>query len=127
MTAAEKKIITFCTRHGLAYEWQALAYDGRRAVVATLDWPHHMATLEAARRLKSIRVNDWTCDLGGVFEGYVYFQDETDANRIDAITKAKMQRHDNWWNVYHNCIVDGLDPIAAAQRAEALYPTPATL
>lgn len=127
MTAFERKINAFCTRHGLAYEWQALAYNGCRAVVKTTDWYHHSAVLDAARRLKGVRTRDWSCGLGGVWEGHVYIQDAADAERIDGITKAEMQRHDDWWQVYHNCIVGGLDPTTAASRAEALYPTPAAV
>jgi len=84
MTAAEKKISAFCARRGRAYEWQALKYNGRRAVVESLDREQHAATLAAARRLKGIRVKDWTCGAGGVWEGRVYFQDTADAERIDA-------------------------------------------
>lgn len=127
MTTFERKVKTFCTRNGLSCKWEPLAYNGCRAEIRTTDWYHHRAILEAARRLKSICVRDWHCGLGGVWEGYVYLQDAADAERIDAIIKEEIQRHDNWWQVYHNCIVDGLDPTTAANRAEALYPTPATV
>lgn len=127
MTATEKKISVFCARHGLAYEWQALKCNGRRAVVESIDRQQHAATLDAARRLKGIRVKDWTCGDGGVWEGRVYFQDAADAERIEAIFETERQRNENWCMVYHNCINDGMDSTAAARRAEALYHTPATL
>ena len=127
LTAAEKKISAFCARHGLAYEWQALRCNGRRAVVESIDRQQHAATLDAARRLKGIRVKDWTCGAGGVWEGRVYFQDVADAERIEAILETERRRNENWSQVYHNCIIAGMDSTAAARRAEALYPTPATL
>ena len=127
MTAADKKISAFCARRGLAYEWQALKCDGSRAVIESLDRQQHAATLAAARRLKGIRVNDWTCGAGGVWEGRVYLQDADDADRIHAILTAEYERNQNWCRVYHDCIVDGLDPSTASRRAEALYPTPAAL
>ncbi len=127
MTAAEKKISAFCTRRGLTYEWQALKCNGRRAVVESLDREQHAATLAAARRLKGIRVKDWTCGAGGVWEGRIYFQDAADAERIDAILTAEQQRNENWWTANHYARLSGLDPTAAAHYAESLYPTPATL
>lgn len=127
MTAAEKKISAFCAKRGLTYEWQPLKCNGRRAVVESLDREQHAATLAAARRLKGIRVKEWTCGAGGVWEGRVYFQDAEDAERIDAILSVEYERNQNWWQVYHNCIVDGLDRHTASSQAEALYPTPAAL
>ena len=127
MTAAEKKISAFCARRGLAYEWQALKCNGRRAVVESLDREQHAATLAAALRLKGIRAKEWTCGAGGVWEGRVYLQDAADGERIDTILAAERKRNENWCQVYHNCIVDGLDPSTASRRAEALYPTPAAL
>ncbi len=126
MTAAEKKISAFCTRHRLGYEWQALKYNGRRAVVESLDREQHAATLAAARRLKGIRVKDWTCGAGGVWEGRVYLQDADDAARMDEAAKAEWEHHENWWTANHYARLSGLDPTAAAQYAESLYPTPAT-
>lgn len=125
MTATEKKISAFCARRGLAYEWQSLKCNGRRAVVVSLDREQHTATLAAARRLKSVRVKGWTCGAGGVWEGRVYFQDAADGERIDAILSAECERTQNWCQVYHDCIVCGLDPSTASRWAEALYPTPA--
>ncbi len=127
MTATEKRIRAFCTRRGLSYEWQALRCNGRRAVVESLDRNHHAAVLKAARRLKGVRVTDWTNSDGGVWEGRIFFQDAADWERIDAILTAEYRRCQNWNRVYHNCIVDGLDSAAASRRAEELYPTPATL
>lgn len=126
MTAAEKKISAFCTRHGLSYEWQALKCNGRRAVVESLDRDHHADVLAAACRLKGVRVNDWTCGEGGVWEGRVYFQDAADRERIDAILTAESERNQKWWQVYHDCIVDGLDSSTSARLAESFFPTPAT-
>ncbi len=127
MTAAEKRISAFCTRRGLAYEWQDLKYNGRRAVVESLDREQHAATLVAARRLKGIRIKDWTCGAGGVWEGRIYFQDAADAEHIDAALTAEQQRNENWWTANHYARLSGLGQTAAAHYAESLYPTPATL
>ena len=127
MTASEKKISGFCVRRNLSYEWQTLKCNGRRALVESLDREQHAATLAAARRLKGVRVKDWTCNDGGVWEGRIYLQDAADGDRIDAILAAEHKRNQNWCQVYHNCIVDGLDPSTASRRAEALYLTPADL
>ena len=127
MTAAEKKISAFCARRGLSYEWQALKCNGRRAVIDSLDREQHAATLAAAHRLKDIRVKEWTCGAGGVWEGRVYLQDAADAERIDAILSAEYERNQNWCQVYHDCLVSGLDHSTASRRAEALYPTPDAL
>lgn len=127
MTAAEKKISAFCTRRGLAYEWQPLKYSGRRAIVESLDRAQHAAMLTAASRLKGVRVTDWTCSAGGVWEDRVYLQDAADAERIAAALCAEYERNQNWCQVYHNCITDGLDHTTAARRAEALFPTPNAL
>lgn len=127
MSPAEKKISGFCARRQLAYEWQPLKCDGRRAVIESLDRTQHAVILTAARRLKGIRTKDWTCDAGGVWEGRIYLQDEADAKRIDAILKAEYERNQNWCQVYHDCIEAGMDTATASARAEALYPTPAVL
>ena len=127
MTTAEKKISAFCTRRGLSYEWQPLKCSGRRAVVESLDREQHAAMLTAARRLKGVRVTDWTCGAGGVWEGRVYLQDADVAERIAAALGAEYGRNQSWCQVYHNCIADGLDYITAARRAEALFPTPTAL
>lgn len=127
LTPAENKIRAFCAQRGLACEWQALKSNGWRAVVESLDREQHAATLAAARRLNGIRVEDWTCGAGGVWEGRIYLQDAAAAERIGAALAAEYNRNCNWWQVYHGCIVDGLDRIAAARQAESLYPTPATL
>ena len=127
MTAAEKRISAFCARHGLAYEWEALRCNGRRAVVESLDRQQHAATMTAARRLRGVRVTDWTCGAGGVWEGRIYFQDAADAERINAILTAEYKRNENWWPANHYARASGLDSTAAAQYAESLYPTPATL
>ena len=127
MTLTEKKISAFCARRGLSHEWQVLKCNGRRAVIESLDREQHAATLAAARRLKGIRAKEWTCGAGGVWEGRVYLQDAADGERIDAILAAEYERNQNWNQVYHNCIIDGLDPSTASRRAEALYPTPATI
>lgn len=127
MTTADKKISGFCARRGLAYEWQALQYNGRRAVVESLDRQQHAVTLAAASRLKGIRVTDWTCGAGGVWEGRVYLQDAADAERVKAATAAELQRNENWWHANHYARAAGLDSTAAAQYAESLYPTPAAL
>ncbi len=125
MTAAEKKISAFCARRGLAYEWQALRCNGRRAALVSLDREQHAATLAAARRLKGIRVTDWTCGAGGVWEGYIFLRDAADADRIHAILEAERQRVENWWTANHYARAAGLDATAAARYAENLYPTPA--
>lgn len=82
MTAAEKRISAFCTRHRFGYEWQALRCNGRRAVVESLDRNHHAAVLKAARRLKGIRVTGWTNSDGGVWEGRIFLQDAADCEGL---------------------------------------------
>ena len=123
MTAAEKKISAFCTRHRLRFSWQSLKFDGRRAGIPSMDCISHAETLKAARRLKGVRVTDWVV-ISQVFEGHIYIQDAADAERIDFIQKAEQERNDAWWNANHKARLSGMDPIAAAQYAEALYPTP---
>ena len=127
MTVIETKINSFCHRQGLSCKWQDLRCNGRRAVIASIDREQHAATLAAASRIKGVRVSDWTCGAGGVWEGYVYLQDAIDGERIDAILTAEHERNQHWSQVYHDCIVDGLDPSTASRMAEALYPTPATI
>lgn len=124
MSPAEKKISGFCARRQLAYEWQPLKCNGRRALVESMDREQHAAILAAGRRLKGVRVKDWTCNDGGVWEGRIYFQDAADGERIDAILKAEHERNQNWCQVYHDCIVAGMPASEASRRAEALYPTP---
>lgn len=127
MTTAEKKICSFCARHSLSYEWQALRCNGRRAVLESTDRNQHAALLAAARRLKGIRIKDWTCSDGGVWEGYIFLQDAADGARIDAILAAEYERNKNWCQVYHDCLEAGLDHTTAARRTEGLYPTPSSL
>ena len=119
MTAAEKRISAFCARHGLAYEWEALRCNGRRAVVESLDRQQHAATMTAARRLRGVRVTDWTCGAGGVWEGRIYFQDAADAERINAILTAEYKRNENWWTANHYARASGLDSTAASRQAIA--------
>lgn len=125
MKTTEKKISAFCARHGLSYEWQPLRFDGIRAFVESVDRFQHAAILDAARRLKGVRVTEWTCNAGGVWEGRVYFQDATDAQRIDNLQDAESKRNENWWLTLHSCLENGMDHDAAIQHAESLYPTPA--
>ena len=125
MTKSEKKIAAFCVRHRLSYEWQQLRYDGIRAFVNTVDRYHHAAMLDAARRLKGIRVTERICNGGGVWEGRIYFQDAADAERVDRLCKAESERNNAWCQVYHDCIVAGMDRAEASKRDESLYPTPA--
>jgi len=126
VTAAEKRISAFCARHRLSYEWQSLKYNGRRAFVESADRSQHAAALAAARRLKGVRVSDWTCGAGGVWEGRIYLQDAADASRMEEAAKIEWEHLENWWAANHNARLSGLEPDAAAQYAESLYPTPAT-
>lgn len=127
MTPAEKKIAGFCVRLRLSCTWQPLRYNGRRAVIKTLDRVRHDVILSEARRLKDISVSDWTCNAGGVWEGEIYLQDATEAERLQDILAAEKARNENWWTVYHSCLAAGLDSCTAQARAETLYPTPETL
>lgn len=125
MTKSEKKISAFCARHGLSYEWQALRFNGKRAVIASLDLKHHEKIMTLAKRLKGISVKNWWNSDGGVWEGYVYLQDASEAEQIHILTCAESTRKDNWWKAYHDCLVSGMDQDAAMRRAESLFPTPA--
>lgn len=127
MTAAEKRIIAFCTRCGLACKWEAVKCNGRRAVIETQDKKHHDAMLAATHRLKDVCVTDWACGAGGFWEGRIYLQDAADAKRITGILSAEYERCQNWNQVYHDCILAGLSPSEASHRAEALFPTPTVL
>jgi len=124
MTATEKRMDAFCIRHHLEYKWQPLRFDGRRAVIETQARNHHADVLGAARRLKGVRVDQWTCSDGGVWEGYIYLQDAAEAERINTILMAERERNEKWWMVYHDDIVSGKDKDTAIQHAESLYPTP---
>lgn len=127
MTEAEKKISAFCARRGLAYEWQPLKYNGRRAVIESLDRYQHESIMAASRRLKGVRATEWTCCYGGVWEGRIYLQDAEDGARINAILAEEYARSNKWNQVYNACIVSGMDPSTASRHAESLYPTPDAL
>lgn len=125
MTAAEKKISAFCARNGVEYEWQQLRFDGVRAVITSVDRDQHATIINAARRLKGIRVTDWTCSAGGVWDGRIYLQDAADAERMDEAIMAEEARNELWWAVYSKYMSNGADITTAVQAAERAYPTPA--
>ena len=116
ITAAEKKISAFCVRHQIAYEWQALRFDGRRAVILCVDRLQYQEITRAARRLRGVEVTTWIAPGPGCFDGCVYLQDAAD---------AESRRSWAWWQVRHDAIASGLDPAAAVRLAESAYPTPA--
>lgn len=130
MTAAEKKVNAFCARHHIGYEWQATRFNGLRAVIATPDRITHEALLKAARRLRGVRVTELRDRYeyeSGVFDGHIYLQDADDAARIDKAIESERERNENWWAANHHARLSGMDPEAAAQYAESLYPMPATV
>lgn len=124
MTPFEKKVCAFCNRHKLNYWWRNLQWNGLQAVVQTMDSQHHSIVRDKTRRLKNVRITDWTRSDGGVWDGYVYLQDAADAERVEALTMAEAMRNENWWQVYHDCIEKGMDKTEASRHAEDLYPTP---
>lgn len=125
ITAAEKKISAFCARRQIAYEWQALRFDGRRAVILCVDLLQYQEITRAARRLRGVEVTTWIAPGPGCFDGCVYLQDAADAERIRAAADAESRRSWAWWQVRHDAIASGLDPAAAVRLAESAYPTPA--
>lgn len=120
----EQKISAFCARNGLYYEWEELRYNGRRAKITSLDRIHHAAMLAAARRLKGVSVDEWTCSAGGVWEGYIFLQDAADHVRIRSLCAAETERVENWWIALHRAMESGLSHADAQAEAERQYPTP---
>lgn len=126
ITAAEKKISAFCSRRRLSYTWQPLKFNARRAVICTMDRIEHAATLDAARRLRGVKVSQWTAPASaGIFSGCVYLQDAADAERMQAAIDAETARSNAWWEANHAARLAGMDFSAAAAYAERLHPTPA--
>lgn len=125
LTAAEKKISAFCARHGIRYEWQALKYDGRRAVIATMGRREHENLLKLARRLSGIRVTEWKVHAPDVWTSGIYLQDADAAADADARAAREKAHHDSWWTANHAARMAGMDALAAGRHAETLYPTPA--
>lgn len=125
MAAAEKKISAFCARNGIRYEWQTLKYDGRRAVIATLDRREHETLLKLARRLSGVRVTEWNAHAPDFWTACIYLQDADAAADADARAAREKAHHESWWTANHAARLAGMDASAAARHAETLYPTPA--
>ena len=125
LTATEKKISAFCARHGIRFEWQAMKYDTRRAVIATMDRTQYADVLKKARRLSGVRVSDWTACGSGVFDARVYIQDADAAAAADVRAAREKAHLDAWWTANHAARLAGMDPDAAGRYAESLHPTPA--
>lgn len=126
ITVAEMRINDFCGARGLAYTWQDLRHNARRARIETGDRYTHAATLKAARRIKGVSVNEWTAP-GPGWSGCVYLQDAADAERARAAQEAETARTDAWWTANHNARAAGMTWSQAAAYAESLYPTPAAV
>lgn len=127
MSPAEKRILAFCARRELQYEWQKLRFDGRRVMIHPRDRLEHDNLLTAAKRLKDVHVDEWRARaIFGVYDGVIYLQDAAEAARIGNTLKEEAERVENWWQVYHNCLGEGMSTAEAQRKATALFPDPAT-
>lgn len=124
MTYFEKKINAFAVRHGINFGWQKMRAGYVRAKIAAMDRRHMDEIEKAARRLKGVKVDSWTCSDGGFFEGYIYLTDAATYEIAHAAAEKEAARNRAWCQVYHDCLVSGMDCAAAMAQAEKLYPTP---
>lgn len=125
-TAFDKKVNAFCARQNIGFEWIALKWDGKKARLTIMDRIQYAHLLQAARKLRGVKVTEWIDCGGGVFEGRLYLQDADDADRCSALQDAESRRNNAWWTEYHNSLASGSTRRSAVERAEKLYPMSAT-
>ena len=95
MAGFQTRLAAAAARRGLSFSWQPLKYGYQRAVFPCDSFEAFVRVRSLMERMKDASVETWKCDIGNVFEGYVYVMDAAERRTLQAISMPRQPNGTN--------------------------------